>query len=177
MATKKLTRELWKAIPGYERYEASTSGRIRSVDRVLKSGKLKKGRILKQSNHSAGYKCLMLGANSFHLSHYLILLTFVGRRPVGYEVSHEDDNRANNRLDNLSYATPADNTRNKVKNGRQARGERAGGAKLKKRQVITILTSNKSNAELARRYNVHAGHISSIRRRVTWAWVDANNTK
>ena len=52
--------EIWKDIPGYEQYYmVSSLGNVKSKDRYRKNGKggyVLKGRILKQSLSSTGYK-------------------------------------------------------------------------------------------------------------------------
>lgn len=116
--------EIWKDIPGYEgRYQASTEGRIRGVDRlqvvVYKDGRsgsrLLKGRVLSTCPGSNGYPYVGLrktqNAKSaqFQLVHHLIALTFLGKRPKGKVVCHSDGDKENNRLENLRYDTETEN--------------------------------------------------------------------
>jgi len=73
--------EVWKDIPGYEgRYQASTEGRIRSLDQEVKRGKgtLKiRGRVLKKTLDAAGYPTVSLGYKKPKIrTHILIALTF-----------------------------------------------------------------------------------------------------
>ena len=43
--------------------------------------------------------------------HTAVLTAFTGPRPDGYEVNHIDEDRSNNRLENLEWMTPIDNCR------------------------------------------------------------------
>lgn len=117
--------EIWKDIPGYEgRYQASTEGRIRSVDATQeitpKDGRstftrLKKGQVLSTCQGSNGYSYVGLRKTQnaknaqFQPVHHLIALTFLGKRPKGKVVCHSDGDKENNRLGNLRYDTATEN--------------------------------------------------------------------
>lgn len=47
----------------------------------------------------------------------LVANQFIGERPQGMQVAHNDGVRTNNRLSNLRYATPKENTGDKFKHG------------------------------------------------------------
>lgn len=103
-------KEVWKQIPDYKDYEASTLGRIRSL-------KFNNTRILRMNGiDSKGYKRVNLSENksqkSFRIG-YLVLKTFVGERPREKEVSHLNSNCLDDRLKNLRYETHQENM-NKV---------------------------------------------------------------
>jgi hypothetical protein len=126
-----MENEIWKDIPNYEGlYQASNLGRIKSLDRVLKGkGKnqfgstfdmIKKGRILKQQITKKGYlKAYLIkdGKSKTFASHRIIALTFIPN-PDNYKfINHKDENKVNNRVDNLEWCTQSYNinygTRNK----------------------------------------------------------------
>ena len=122
--------EHWLKIPGFNGYyEASTRGRIRSVDRVLTytdgrqrwwKGKILKLQLLKPSKGETRYRIIRLpskGRWRTHYVHELILLTFVGPRPVGHQSRHGPKGSLNNWLANLSYGTPLENARDKLRDG------------------------------------------------------------
>lgn len=109
-------REIWKDIPGYEgEYQASTLGRIRSLDRYISnypSGqRFQKSVVLKQrpSEKTRNRLTVDLPGMKKTLVHKLIMMTFVGPRPKGLEVCHKDGDESNNRLDNLRYDTKSNN--------------------------------------------------------------------
>lgn len=118
--------ETWKPIPGYDGYEASNHGRVRSIDRMRllrnRWGDLKPrrypGRILAQATNRYGYKCVKLGWHAEKEEvHRLVLLAFVGPRPPQREVAHWDGDPANNLLSNLRYATKSENYQDSVRHG------------------------------------------------------------
>jgi len=99
--------EKWKKIPGFEGYEVSDMGRVRS----LKLGKVK---IMKQSEDAKGYFRLSLYNNSQSKVHYvasLVAMAFLGHKPCGHKivVDHIDENPKNNRLENLQLITQREN--------------------------------------------------------------------
>lgn len=115
------TDERWLPVVGYERlYEVSDHGRVRSLDRVLPTNRRHRGRILKQVLQSCGYYGVTLcdGRKRNLLTHALVLEAFVGPRPPGMQGCHFDDDHANNNLANLRWDTPAANSRDLIRNGR-----------------------------------------------------------
>lgn len=74
-------KEIWKAIPGYEGiYEASSEGRIRSVDRISKGRwgyATRKSHVLRQNDVHNGYmqvKFSIDGIKSQPLVHRLVYM-------------------------------------------------------------------------------------------------------
>lgn len=88
-----------KPIPGFEGlYSARDDGKIISH--------FGKGRELRPNVHRNLYHSVMLRRNgqSLRLSvHQLVLLSFVGPTPKGFETDHENRNHGDNRLSNLRY--------------------------------------------------------------------------
>ena len=120
-----LVTEQWKPVVGWEGlYEVSDHGRVRSLDRVVqrKDGQARqvKGRLLSQ-NFSAHYLGVNLKKNGERgrtkIVHRLVLEAFVGPCPPGHQACHWDDNPANNRLDNLRWATRHENMLDRSRNG------------------------------------------------------------
>ena len=106
-------KEIWRDIPEYRGYyQASTLGRIRSVDRVIiyKNGckRFYKGVIKAQRPGSHDYWTVTLGRNSqakTYTVHKLITLTFLGPCPEGQRVRHGLNGGLDNSLANLCYGT------------------------------------------------------------------------
>ena len=118
--------EQWKPVNGYEGiYEVSSHGRVRSVDRTVtrSDGQVRryKGKVLSAGlSKRGGYPLVSLytqGKNQSHYVHSLVAETFIGSRPEGMEVCHNDGDPTNNHLDNLRYGTPSDNELDKVRHG------------------------------------------------------------
>lgn len=116
--------EIWKDIKGYEGlYQVSSLGRVRSLDRlvVYKNGKkcLHKGKLLIGTDNGRGYLIVNLrkdGVRKSFLIHRLVAEAFIPNPDNKLTVDHMNRNRADNRMDNLRWATrleQADNTDNK----------------------------------------------------------------
>jgi hypothetical protein len=89
----------------------------------------------------------------------------------GMVVMHNCDNRLCINPAHLSLGTHADNCADKVKKGRQAKGEISGNSKLKNYQVIEIksrMLRGHSNTQLAEKFGVCTMTISRIRSGKTW---------
>lgn len=125
-----MTGEIWKSIRGFEGlYEASNYGKIRSLDRRVRSGNrfntnidsaVKKGKILKQVDTGLGYLQVCLrkdGKNHSLYVHRLVWEAFNGPIPEGMQVNHINEIKSDNRLRNLNLMTKVQNcnwgTRNK----------------------------------------------------------------
>lgn len=113
--------EIWKPVPGFEGiYEVSNMGQLRSLDRVLSSGRRWKGRILKQSLTWNGYFYLNLSKDGIYYRRYLhrlVLEAFVGPSPEGMEACHENGVRGDNRPENLRWDTRTENVKDAIKHG------------------------------------------------------------
>ena len=101
-----MEKEIWKDIPGYEGiYQASNLGRIRSFKR-------NKVLILKQSEDRFGYYRIQLSLNDVGKNasvHRLVWSAFNGPIPEGLQINHLNENKSDNRLENLSLCTAKEN--------------------------------------------------------------------
>lgn len=99
--------EIWKDIAGLEGlYQVSTYGRVKS----LKYGK---ERILKQSKNSSGYLTVSLyieGKTFSKVVHRLVAIAFIPNPENKIEVNHIDEDKKNNRLENLNWMTSKENS-------------------------------------------------------------------
>jgi hypothetical protein len=121
--------EEWKEIPGTEGlYEASTLGRIRSLDRVVRKmnrwgfiGKLKKkGRVLSPWRDSNGYEVVYLaypGRREAVNVHRLVAMAFLEDSGAGLDTNHKDGIKTNNRPENLEWCTRKENMAHAIKMG------------------------------------------------------------
>lgn len=112
-----MMEEIWKAIEGYEGiYEVSNLGRVRSFDRNVpalnnKTGEIcdyfRKGKMLTQREVLGGYLAVNLtNTEKKRISafvHRLVAKAFVSGYFEGADVNHKDENKHNNRADNLEW--------------------------------------------------------------------------
>ena len=103
--------EEWKSIPGYEGlYEVSSYGRIKSLERYrFNNGgiQLLKERIMKPLNYN-GYKKVVLlknGSKKIEYIHRLVAKLFIPNPDNLPCVNHKDEDKSNNRVDNLEWCT------------------------------------------------------------------------
>src|SRR5882724_6649546 len=119
--------EEWRDIPGYAGYQASSEGRIRSLDRLVnyaasKNGcaaysMVRKGGVLKTPPMRSGHLQVNLGRKAHFLVHVLVVLAFHGSKPLpGLEVLHRDGNPANNKPGNVRWGTRSENNEDVVFN-------------------------------------------------------------
>lgn len=173
-----LENEVWKDIPNYEgRYKVSNMGRVcnpRLNNRILVP-------FDRQPNTPReGYLTVHLGSRhlgkrfiNFNL-HYLVMLSFVGKRPENMVIHHIDGDKTNNKLSNLIYCTQSHNVLEDFKDGRRnLMGEKNTQSVLKEEDVITIVSlKNKIGASIiARKYGVTASAIYSIYYGMTWSYL------
>jgi hypothetical protein len=100
-----MRRLIWAEIPGYEKYEVSTCGRVRSLN-FQRSGKVKEMRARINGKYFA-IKISKNGKAKIFYIHQLVAMAFLGHVPNGnsLEVDHIDNNKFNNRLENLQILT------------------------------------------------------------------------
>lgn len=120
------TPEEWRPVVGYEgAYEISDRGRVRSMDRVRTDTWGRRTRYLGQllkprrSGPQGKYYLTVALTNGAHGKiHVLVAAAFIGPRPDGAQVCHNDGDRFNNQASNLRYATPSENNHDIVRHGR-----------------------------------------------------------
>jgi len=94
---------------------------------------------------------------------------FKGKIPKGMFVCHTCDVPGCVRPDHLWLGTDADNNADKIKKGRQSKGENHWKAKLSESQVLEIRAAGGLHREIAVRYGVSQSHVCSIKARKKWA--------
>jgi len=104
--------EEWKDIDGYTGlYQISTFGRIKSF-RQSSRCKSNNGYIMNPGKDNIGYATCILNNNGIRKAykvHRLVALTFIPN-PYNYtDVNHKDENKLNNRIDNLEWMSHKDN--------------------------------------------------------------------
>lgn len=116
--------EIWKPIPEYEsHYEASTYGRVRSLNKLVKSGLrhnktvTKRGRVLKPNKHRDGYLKVTLGKNGkvrTHMVHRLVAKAHLKNTDEYPAINHKNGIKADNRADNLEWCDYKHNSKHRI---------------------------------------------------------------
>jgi len=157
----------FRPIEGFPGYFVNRVGKVLSI-RL-------KARLLSQNLDKNGYPkvCFSYSGkvrNAF--VHSLVAAAFIGPRPKGYHVCHNDGNRANCSASNLRYGTPKENNADKESHGTHPKGEKHVKAKLTELDVQNILNSPEPNrSKLARQFGVSRQHITRILNRERWRHV------
>lgn len=95
---------IWKTIPEYPKYEASSNGEIRN----MKTKHILNGCI------KSGYLSTKISGKS-KKNHRLIALTFIPNPMSKDTVNHKNHNKLDNRVENLEWATVTEQNRHKRK--------------------------------------------------------------
>ena len=108
--------EEWRPIEGYEGlYEVSNTGQVRSLDRYVKNNysyRLQKGKVLSPEKNKDGYLLVSLccnGKQNLRTVHRLVAQAFIPNPNNLPQVNHKDENKSNNRVDNLEWCDQAYN--------------------------------------------------------------------
>lgn len=126
-------KEIWKDVPGFSGYQASTLGRIRTHNKISYTKKHGarhwKDRILKykheehskkRSKQGMGYRVDLWKDGKPHtlLVHRIVASTFLEDH-LGDKitVNHKDGNRLNNNIENLEWLSRAENIQYGFENG------------------------------------------------------------
>lgn len=104
-----MNEEIWRPIEGYEGlYEVSNTGRVRSVDRYIKTCyeayKLQKGKILNPGKNTNGYLQVVLHCNGKCKTinvHKLVAQAFLPNPDNLPMINHKDEDKTNNNVTNL----------------------------------------------------------------------------
>ena len=113
--------EIWKTVAENNKYQVSNLGRVRSLDQVTNDGRNILGRILKPNRLRSGYFQISLGRGKKRYVHRIVCIAFHGAPKDNLEVAHLDGNSANNRAENLTWATHSENEQHKIAHGTYAR--------------------------------------------------------
>lgn len=180
--------EVWRPIPELDGYEASTWGRIRSVDRILELmgrwGPMKRfhrGKILRLKRKPNGcgqtYLCFYAGGGAYPQVNRAVCWAFHGKPPSEkHEAAHLDGRTNNNRPDNLAWKTPTENAADKVRHGTAPIGVKNARARLNEAIVADIIeryAAGEKSVNLAVEHHVSVANIRAVVRGDTWAHVES----
>lgn len=128
---------IWKPVAGYEGYyEVSDAGDVRSIDRIVKKWdgeKLSRGRVLAPSVNLQGYLFVELfrdGIGKPKTIHRIVAEAFIPNPTNLPQINHRDEDKRNNRVENLEWCDGAYNIRYGTNRERAAQ-------KMRKAVVVT----------------------------------------
>ena len=110
-----MENEIWKDVIGYEDlYQVSNMGRVRSKERVIRAKNGFTRRLPSVVLRPALQKYLRValskdGVETSYLVHRLVAEAFLGAIPEDMEVDHINENREDNRSDNLRFLSRPNN--------------------------------------------------------------------
>jgi len=95
-----------------------------------------------------------------------------GGRAGRQVVRHKDGIRKHPRLSNLEYGTEKDNSKDKLRHGTDARGERNASSLLGEDEVDEVLEMKglMTQQEIADEFGISRQAVSDIHRGITWAY-------
>ena len=177
--------EEWRAIPGFPYYEASSLGRVRSLDRIQTvlnrwgkhMSRRLRGKVLALKPHTHGYLKVTTAGYVDLFVHRAVAMAFHGLPPSRkHEAAHLNGNRADNRPTNIVWATHLENEKHKISHGTTSVGEKNGLSILVESDVKSIIeryARGESARYLSIEFKVSTATILSIIAGKTWKHVDS----
>lgn len=170
---------MWKPIPGFEGYEVSERGSVRSLPREVHHwrGGIRslvgrdlalipnRGYLVVRLSHKG--KATTLGA------HQVVAMAFLGD-PDGNVVNHINGIKTDNRVENLEYVTNRENVLHSYRTGLlNNRGEANGRAILTNEAVheIRAYPESASNRSVAAATGAPIHQVRKIRQRQQWTHI------
>ena len=156
--------EKWKKIKGFENeYEISNKGNLRSIDRYVKhylgglrkyKGTPKKIRL----NNNGYYRCNLKKDGKIYdfRVHRLVAIAFIDNKYNKKQVNHVNGIKNDNRVENLEWCTPSENTLHAVKT-------RLIKTKLTDKEALEVYKSELSIRNIGDIYNISQGVVWRIK--------------
>jgi len=158
--------EEWRDVSGWPAYQASSHGRIRKNEKVLKGSVRRK--YVSIELHSDGKPSRQF------LVHRLVAMAFIPNPENKPEVNHKNCDRHDNRVRNLEWVTGKENEAHRFAVGNVTRGEQNANAKLRRADVEEIRIrrmDGESGNSLAAEYGVSRDVIYKVALGKQWKHV------
>jgi hypothetical protein len=163
--------ENWKKF--IKGYEVSNLGNVRSYF-TTHGVIIDEPHILHQSISQKGRPIIRIRVGNIKKTFYihrLVLEAFVGKCPMGMQACHFDDNKLNNRVENLRWDTWFNNVLDGLRNQTASRGEKQRSAKLTSEEVLDIrkrYAKGERSSSLAKDFGVTPTSIRAITSGRAW---------
>lgn len=163
----------WKVITGYEDYEISNTGLVRSNKKDIP-------KLLSLREDKDGYVISTLFKNGYRKDqkvHRLVAKAFVSNSKNKPCVNHLNGIKNDNRYINLEWCTRSENDIHAFNNGlrKSVKGEKCGASKLTKKEVLEIkdkyIPRKVTYKKLAEQYNINKSQIERIVNGKNWKHV------
>lgn len=157
--------DVWKQVEGWPSYEVSDTGRVRNKESgCVRKPNLDKFGYLSVDLYNKGYmKRLKI--------HRLVLITFSGIDKERVQVNHINGNKQDNKLENLEWCTPKENSQHAYRTGLTVAvvGEKHGMSKLTVEEVLQIRQCvGQRHQSVADRFGVSRRLVSKILKGDLW---------
>lgn len=174
-----MEKEIWKQVKGFEDYEISNLGNIRSYNKTSDKHIHK---TIKINHTKEGYEVITLSKTRKYLIHRLVAETFIDNPDNKKEVNHKDLNKSNNKVSNLEWVSHSENMKHAYVNGVVKMPE--GGKKTQWKRVLTDEQvreirntyiphdKNFGMKALAKKYGVSESVIKKVANRVSYRDVE-----
>ena len=160
----------WRIIE--ECYEVSNTGEVRRLGTEY---------VMKTRIDRYGYEIITLHVRGKALTrkvHRLVALAYVPTDDVSLTVDHVDDDKLNNRPENLQWLTAEANLTKGFETGAHTRGEKRNAGKLVKLtdanvcEIREMIADGLGNSEIGHMFGVTCGCIYSIRAGKSWTHIN-----
>lgn len=169
--------EEWRDIPGFEGfYQASNTGRIRSLDRIVTRMRrgfeqkyFKAGIVLKSTPTKRGYFRVLICIDPIRIHktvHQLVALTFIPNPNNLKELNHKNGVKADNQPENLEWCTRRHNIQHAFDTGLNKGSQfgKCGKLHTRSKRVLSIrdtaIIEHESRYMCAKYFGVHVRAIS-----------------
>jgi len=161
--------ELFKTIIGFEKYEISNLGNVRSL--YKRRFNIENLKLLKDKK---GY----LHVNLYHLKklsrfsvHRLVAIAFIDNPENKTQVNHINGIKDDNRDENLEWCTSKENIKHAFNIGlkKMTKGTDCSWSKLTEENVSEIRKSKLTQKQLSIIYNISQTQISRIKNNLRWS--------
>jgi hypothetical protein len=181
--------KVWLPVVGYEGlYEVSNDGQVKSIDRIViypdeKQPRKFKGKLLKQclnvNKKYYGVRLSKQGKTKLWLTHQLVAIAFLGKKPKGHLVCHGSRGSLCNEVTNLSYGTPKQNAADQLRDGTKCYGEKCSWSKLTESDVLEIknlYTKGVQGKDLAMKFSISRSRVCDIVKGRGWNYLFNDHT-
>ena len=164
----------WRVIPGWDKYEVSDCGDVRSLPRKVTTrlGTFnRKGRNLNPFESSQGYRFVNLSQDGMRKRtpvHRLVLIAFRGAPKKYHETRHLNGLRSDNTIGNLAWGTCSENRIDKERHGTGIGGESNNGNVLPKSVILTLRSHRKYFERVLKKYGVGRMYLFAVARGTGW---------